>query len=439
MGGNMGKQEYPDYDSKSYRLNLRGRKVLPNGGSRSSIQSSPYTLFLESGLGKNIVDVDGNELIDFNNNYTSLIHGHCHPRIVAAVSNQINKGSAFAFGSEIEIRLAELLCERVEGFEQIRFMNSGTEAVMNGIKVARAFTGRAKIAKCENSYHGSYAAAEVSLAVEPTDLSRGDPVSKAYSEGTPQGVLDDVVVIPFNDVENCGRILAQHGPKLAGILFDPFGAGMGRIPPSQEFIQLLGEVRDKYGLLLISDEVIAFRSAYNGCMAQFGVRADITCLGKIMGGGFPVGAVAGSRTIMAVFESAHDKARLPHGGTFNANPVTMAAGFTAMEMMTPGEFDRINELGAAFRSAIKDVLAKVNVQANVLGQASVFAIEMIDPVPGATSMKRGAMRRVEGMDADLVNAGYFLSAGLHGTISTAMDENDIDPFCAALQTILKTL
>ena len=435
----MPRKAYPDNASNSYKLNLRGRKVLPGGGSRSTIQSLPYSIYLESGLGKNIVDVDGNALIDFNNNYTSLIHGHCHPNIVKAVSEQISKGSAFSFGSEIEIRLAELLCERVSGFDQIRFMNSGTEAVMNGIKVARAFTGKAKIAKCENAYHGSYAAAETSLAVDPTDLSKGDPISKAYSKGTPQRVLDDVIVIPFNDVPNSRRILNQHGSELAGILFDPFGTGMGRYPPTQEFINLLDEIRNAHGLMLISDEVIAFRADYNGCMAQFGVTADITCLGKIIGGGFPVGAVAGSKCVMSVFEGRDEKARLPHGGTFNANPVTMAAGYAAMELMTPEAFNRINHLGENFRTAIREVLSQVNIKAKVVGQGSVFAVDIVDSIPGATTMKRGATRLIEGIEAEFINAGYFLSAGLHGTISTAMDENDIEPFCAVLQNTLKTL
>lgn len=435
----MNQNNYPDYSSTSYYLNVRGRKVLPNGGSRSSIQSSPYTLFLKSGLGKNIVDVDGRNLIDFNNNFTSLIHGHCHPAIVDAATEQISMATAFSFGSEIEIKLAELLCQRVDGFEQIRFMNSGTEAVMNGIKVARAYTGRAKIAKCENAYHGSYAAAEASLAVDPTDLKIADPISKAYSFGTPQGVLDDVIIIPFNDVENSRRILNKYGADLAGILFDPFGAGLGRIAPSQDFINLLAEMRDAHGLLLISDEVIAFRADYQGCMHQFNTRADVTCLGKIIGGGFPVGAVAGSREVMSVFESTDEKARLPHGGTFNANPVTMAAGYAAMEMMTPEAFLRINALGQAFRNAITDVLEQMNIQANVLGQASVFAIDIVDPEIGTKNLKRGAMRQIEGIEADFINAGYFLSAGLHGTVSTVMDENDIDPFCDTLKSILKTM
>jgi len=430
---------YPDLDSTSNKLNVRGREVLPNGGSRSSIQSAPYTIFLDSCQGKHIIDVDGNKYLDFNNNYTSLIHGHCHPKIVEAATRQIARGSAFAFGSEIEVKLAELLCERVPAFEQIRFMNSGTEAVMNGIKAARAATGKAKIAKCENAYHGSYDPAEVSLAVPPTDLDKGDPVAKAYSFGTPQGVLDDIVVIPFNDVINSRRILEAHGPELAGILFDPFGANMGRVPPTQAFIDLFAEMRTKFGLKLIADEVVAFRSGYRGCMSKYNVDADLTCLGKIIGGGFPVGAVAGPKDVMSVFESGIEKAKLPHGGTFNANPVTMIAGYTAMEMMSEAEFARINHLGNLFRTGIKEVLSQVNVTANVHGQDSVFAIEILHPKPVEESQKRGSMRNLTGPEADLINSGYFISAGMHGAISTAMDEGDVAPFCDTLHGILKAL
>ena len=430
---------YPDLGSTSNQLNVRGRKVLPNGGSRSSIQSAPYTIFLDACRGKYIVDVDGNKYVDFNNNYTSLIHGHCHPKIIEATTRQIAKGSAFAFGSSAEVELAELLCERVPEFEQIRFMNSGTEAVMNGIKAARAATGRAKIAKCENAYHGSYDAAEVSLAVTPTNLDHGDPVAKAYSFGTPQGVLDDIVIIPFNDVENSGRILEAHGSDLAGILFDPFGANMGRTPPSQAFIDLFAEMRTKYGLKLIADEVVAFRSGFRGCMDKYDVRADLTCLGKIIGGGFPVGAVAGPHDVMSVFESGAEKAKLPHGGTFNANPVTMVAGYTAMEMMTESEFKRINNLGDQFRAGIKEVLSQVNVKANILGQDSVFALEILEPKTSPDTQTRGSMRHISGPEADLINDGYFISAGMHGTISTAMDEDDVAPFCDALHKALKAL
>ncbi|MCH8302949.1 MAG: aspartate aminotransferase family protein [Proteobacteria bacterium] len=404
--------------------------MLPNAGSRSSIQLSPYTLFLKSGQGKKVVDVDGNELIDFNNNYTSLIHGHCHPYVVEAVNDQIRKGTAFAFGSEIEIKLAELLCDRVPGFEQIRFMNSGTEAVMNGIKVARAITGRAKIAKCENAYHGSYDASEVSLAVEPTDLSRGDPVSKAYSAGTPQGVLNDVVVIPFNDVPNCRRILNEHGPELAGVLFDPFGSGMGRLQPTQEFIDLLDAMRDAHGLLLIADEVIAFRADYRGCMDHFGVKADITCLGKIIGGGFPVGAVAGSRNIMGVFDGGSEKARLPHGGTFNANPVTMVAGEISLRELTAGRIEQMNRLRQMLQSGLNDIAQKNSLPLAINHYGSCLNIFLSESIPDSPIV-RADEELMDRFHVACLNHGLFIAPRGMVALSTVITEEDI---AAALES-----
>ena len=214
---------------------------------------------------------------------------------------------------------------------------------------------------------------------------------------------------------------------------------MGRVPPTQQYIDLFAEMRTKFGLKLIADEVVAFRSGFRGCMDKFKVHADLTCLGKIIGGGFPVGAVAGPKDVMSVFESGREKAKLPHGGTFNANPVTMAAGYAAMEMMTESEFARINHLGNMFRAGIKDVLSQVNVTANIQGQDSIFALEILDPLPIETSQKRGSMRNLSGPEADLINNGYFISAGMHGAISTAMDEDDVAPFCETLHGILKAL
>ena len=258
---------YPDPSSKSAQLFERARKVLPDGGSRSSISMAPYTPYIAKAQGKLLTDVDGNEYIDFNNNFTSLIHGHAHPAIVEAVTAQISQGSAVAFFTEAELKLAELLCARCEAFDKIRFMNSGTEAVMNAIKAARAFTGKFKIAKCENFYHGSFDASEVSLGVEPTDLTAGDPVSQAYSYGTPPGVMNDVVVIPFADVEIADRILNDHADELACVLFDPFGPGLGRYPPEDPFLQMLARFRQQTGVLLVFDEVVAFRAGYSGAQA----------------------------------------------------------------------------------------------------------------------------------------------------------------------------
>jgi glutamate-1-semialdehyde 2,1-aminomutase len=429
---------YPNPDSNSAKLFARANRVQADGGSRTTIRINPYAIYASSAQGKYVTDVDGNRLFDFNNNYTSMIHGHAHPRIVAAATEQIRKGTGYSFGSEAEVALSELLCERVESFDKIRFMNSGTEAVMNAIKAARAYTGKPKIAKIENAYHGSYDFAEVSLGVEPTDLSAGDPVSQPYAHGTPQGVLDDVVVLPFNETELARRILIDHADSLAAVLIDPMGMNLARIPMTDEFITMIRGFCDDHPALFVADEVVAFRAGFGGLQGKRNFRPDLTTLGKIIGGGFPVGAVAGPAEFMSVYESIEGKAKLPHGGTYNANPVSMAAGYVAMDMMSEQEFDRINALGDEFRDSIREVLALSETEGEVQGQYSMFALTLSDPALSDAN-RRGYVYRSKGLHQYLVQNGYWLTPGLIGVLSTAMDSADVAPFCETLLSGIREL
>jgi glutamate-1-semialdehyde 2,1-aminomutase len=423
--------KYPNPDSKSAAMFEKAQRVLTEGGSRSTIRISPYSIYVREAKGKYITDIDGNRLFDFNNNYTSMIHGHAHPEIVEAAIAQINRGTGFSFGSEAELALAELLCDRSPNFDKIRFMNSGTEAVMKAIKAARAYTGRPKIAKCENSYHGSYDFAEVSLGVEATDLSKGDPVSQAYAVGTPQGVLDDVVVIPFNEPEIARRILDENAADLAAVLYDPIGQGFARVAPTDEFLAMIADFCEKSGAIQIADEVVAFRAGWSGLQGERDLKPHLTTLGKIIGGGFPIGAVTGSAEVMSVFEAGETKAKLPHGGTYNANPVSMAAGRKAMEMLTKDEYARINQLGEEFRKGVREVFDISDTDGEVQGQYSIFAMTLSDPALGDTAA-RGHVYRSAGLHRYMVQNGYWMSPGMIGIVSTVMDTADVAPFCETL-------
>ncbi len=423
--------KYPNPDSKSAAMFGKAQRVLTEGGSRSTIRISPYSIYAREAKGKYITDLDGNKLFDLNNNYTSMIHGHAHPEVVEAAIRQINRGTGYSFGSEAEYALADLLCGRSPNFDKIRFMNSGTEAVMNGIKAARAYTGRPKIAKCENSYHGSYDFAEVSLGVEPTDLAKGDPVSHAYSAGTPQGVLDDVVVIPFNETEIARRILDENAADLAAVLYDPIGQGLARVAPTDEFLAMIADFCEQNGAVQIADEVIAFRAGWAGLQGERNLKPHLTTLGKIIGGGFPIGAVAGSADVMSVFEAGETKAKLPHGGTYNANPVSMAAGHKAMEMLTKDEFARINQLGEEFRKGVREVFDLSDTEGEVQGQYSIFSMTLSDPALGDNTA-RGHVYRSAGLHRYMVQNGYWMSPGMIGVVSTVMDTADVAPFCETL-------
>jgi glutamate-1-semialdehyde 2,1-aminomutase len=318
--------------SKSAALFARAQGVLPGGNSRTTVYMAPYPPYAASGDGCFITDVEGDRRLDCLNNYTALIHGHAHPSIVEAATRRLAQGASFPLPTPEEIELAALLCERLPSAERVRFTNSGSEAVMIALKGARAFTGRSKIAKFEGAYHGSYDYAEVSLSSSPeTWGSLAAPASTAYSKGTPPAVLQDVVVLPFNHVEHTVARIEREARDLAAVLVDPVPNRVGLVPAHAEFLNALREVTRAHGIVLIFDEVISFRVGYQGAQGALGVTPDVTTLGKIIGGGFPVGAVAGRADVMSVFDPTRGgPPAAPHGGTFNANPVTMAAGVATL-------------------------------------------------------------------------------------------------------------
>lgn len=434
---------YPDPDSRSAKLTQRAMAVLPDGGSRSTIRLSPHAIYVQKGFGSRVTDVDGNELIDFNNNYTSLIHGHSHPDVVAALQEQVGRGTAFAFATEAEIELAEMLTARVDGFDMIRFCNSGSEAVMNAIKAARAFTGRPKIAKCEGAYHGSYDFAEVSLSAGPESWGPEEqPNSVPYSHGTPQGVLSDVVVIPFNDPERAEAILDAHADELAGVLFDPVSTQVGLLPPTAAFLDMLSRFRERSGALLIFDEVIAFRQAYGGSQAILGIRPDISSLGKIIGGGLPVGAIAGRREVMQVFAVDGAKARLPHGGTFNANPMTMVAGRAAMANWTEDAVEDLNRMGELCRESLREAVRVANVPGQVTGSGSLFRFHTHGRAMTTyrdTHPQGQEGQRNEHLFRHLVSSGIYSTPYGLGCVSTATGTEDVERLADATTDALRTM
>ena len=417
--------------ARSTALFDRACHVMPGGNTRTSVWHSPHPPYAASGAGCRLTDVDGNVYLDFLNNYTSMIHGHANPVVAEAVRKQLEIGTCFAMPTESEIELAELLCGRAPGFEQIRFTNSGSEAVMMALKAARAHTGKPKIAKCEGAYHGSYDFAEVSLDSAPESWGNADPNSVAYSAGTPRSVLDEVIIIPFNRPEESEKILAAHADELACVLVDPMPNRAGLMPATTEYLQMLRRFTTANDMLLVFDEVISFRLGYGGAQGEFGVTPDLTSLAKIIGGGFPIGAVAGAAEVMKVFDPRQGKPLAPHGGTFNANPISMVAGKAAMELLTPEEFERINGLGARARDGVAKAFADAGVDGQVTGAGSLLRIHMTN-VPlvdyrsaRATAAQSAALASV--VDYMHTNGVLLAETGLCA-ISTAMGEAEIDEF-----------
>ena len=433
---------YPDPSSRSAALYERACAVLPGGNSRQTLYSPPYPVYISAAKGSRVTDADGVERVDFLNNHTVLIHGHAHPDVIAAVAAQLPLGTCYAGPTEAEIELAELICGRLPSVDRIRFTNSGTEAVMMAIKAARAYTGRPKIAKCEGAYHGSYDYAETSQVVGPDHWSSDDPSAIALARGTPQGVADDMVIIPFNDATAAERILTPQVDQLAAILIDPMPNGCGLIPATPGYLEFLRSFADRHGILLVFDEVIAFRIGYHGAQGAFGVLPDLTALGKIIGGGFPVGAVGGREAPMSVFDPRNSDVALPQSGTFNANPITMVAGLTTMRLLDENRFEALNALGETARTKLRDAIAQSGFPGQVTGAGSLFRILLqARPLSDyrsalATEREKAQMAR---LNRYFLNHGFRMASYGMGNLSTVITEDDVNHLASVLRDGLEDL
>lgn len=423
--------------SLSAALYERACKVLPGGVSRNTLLRRPHPLYADHASGCRITDVEGVERIDFANNMAALIHGHAHPAIVAAVNTQLGKGSAYTLATELEVRFAEYLCSRNTGFEMLRFVNSGTEAVMGALKAARAFTGRSRIAKVEGAYHGLYDYAEVSQTASPANWGEADqPRGVPVAHGTPAAVLADVVVIPFNHPRRARAILDRHKGELACVLLDLMPHRVGLKPATPAFVSALRDWTRSDGSLLVLDEVITFRCEYGGAQQWYGINGDLTTLAKLIGGGFPVGAIAGRRDVMNVMNPLSERVLFPHSGTFSANPITMTAGLTAMQLYDRAAVARVNALARRAIDGIEAAIARTGVTACVTGGGSMFRVHLKEHPPDnyreAFSTPEQAQRLKLLLD-HLLDAGFLLIDTCSATISTPMGETEIDSLVAAME------
>ncbi len=428
-------------NAKSVGLYERAKKVMPGGCSRNTILRSPHPIYVANGKGCTVKDIEGKEYVDFANNMASLIHGHANPKIVEAVGKQLKNGTAFMMATEAELEFAEHMCDRNQGFGQIRFMNSGTEAVMNCIKVARAYTGRPMIAKVEGAYHGAYDYAEVSQTSNPDNWGRvGEPERIPVACGTPKSALSDVVVLPFNDPERSVRLLDRYAEQIACVLVDPVPHRVGLMPASGEYLTELRQWTNINRALLVFDEVVTFRSNYGGAQETLGIKPDLTALGKAIGGGFPIGAIAGRYQVMDVMNPHNKPLLVPQAGTFSANPISMTAGRVAMELFDKSEVERLNVLGEQLRRNLREAIGIAGVQYSITGFASMFRIHTKPLVPRnyreAFSSPAESSQLFLLMD-QLLRRGYSLINTGTGMLSTPMTQTTIDRFSEVCLDVFK--
>jgi glutamate-1-semialdehyde 2,1-aminomutase len=426
---------------RSAALYRRGRDVFPGGTTRSTIDVDPHPIYLSAGEGAYVVDADGNRLLDLNNNFTTLIHGHGFAPVIDAVTDLLRKGTCFSNPTHHEIALAELLISRIPAIEQIRFVNSGTEAVMFAIKAARAYTGRPAIARFEGAYHGAYDWAETGQYGSIRSLQTGQRTARSAYSGAPGTTADTVVVLDFNDTDELEVSLAPHVESLAAILIDPMPSRAGLLKPRPEFIEKLSAFARKHGILIIADEVLNLRQGYNGASSRYGLSPDLVTAGKIIGGGFPIGAIGGRAEVMSVFGSDGKAPLVPQGGTFSANPVSMVAGRVAMEAMTLDDFGQLERLGDRLRQQLSDLAVKHDAPFSVAGAASLFRIHPKRTLPSTyadTIMTPEEAARLRNLGLFLRREGILLPFGAAACLSTPMTETDIGAIADAFEIFLKT-
>lgn len=428
---------------RSAELFARGEHVIPGGNARFVARQTPHPIYFSHGFGPFLADVDGNHYLDFLNNHTSLIHGHSHPTTAEALHSQVDRGTSFSGPTESEIELAEVLCGRVDTFDRVRFMNSGTEAVMNAIKAARAFTGRSRIAKFEGAFHGSYDPSQASFDAGPDNW--GDetaPDAVRYCHGTPAAALADTVIIPFNDLPSTAAILEKHGNDLAAILIDPLPQSIGLIPIDQCYLEFLRDYTSSHNVLLISDEVMSFRLSYEGGLRRFGIDADLYAIGKVIGGGMPIGAVAGPAKFMSVFDPSNGKPLVPQSGTFTGNPMSMVAGASAMHDFTHDACERLEELGSYARAQLNALFKRHQWPFCTTGMGSLFRIHMLAEPPRnyreaylTLELKNKLSQFVKSLQMN----GLIVSATCQFCLSTPMSQDHVDEMVEIVQTSLRGL
>lgn len=412
-------ERYMSMSKNSRKLYERACKVLPDGNTRRGVFFPPYPSYIIRGDGCRVYDVDGQEYVDYTCNLGPLILGHKHPKVMKAIREQLECGTVLGGPTELEVKLAEKILESIPSGEQVLFCASGTEANMNGLRAARAYTGKDKILMCEGAFHGT------------SDFFVEGP-------GIPEDVQAKVVRVPFNDVERFEAAVKKHRDGLAAVFMEPVMRG---IPPKPDYLKEVRKITEKNGILLVFDEVVTgFRLSRGGAQEKWGVKPDITLLGKLIGGGFAIGAVVTSEELLRAFKSQKfsglnvDHPRIPHAGTWNAHPLAMAAGLATLEELVPSAYAHLNEMGENLREGMKKASEKAGIMTQIVGVGSVFHIYFTDrPVVDTASAKTASQLLLRSYDLNIIIRGIYPAKAHCSFVSTPITTSEVKQTLEAVE------
>ncbi len=425
-------ESYGSKRPKSKGLFERAKKVLPAGVSYFARYFEPYPFYATHAKGSKIFDVDGNEYIDFWMGHYTHILGHNPAPIRKAVAKQLERGIHLGVCHELEIALAEQAVKMIPSAEMVRFTNSGTEAAMYATRLARACTDKSKIVKFEGCWHGGYDALQVAVK---------SPMDVAETSGIPPDALKNTLVAPFNDIDATRQRIRNH--EIAAFIIEPVLGSGGGIPAEKEFLQGLRELSREKDALLVFDEVITgFRLAPGGAQQLYDVTPDLTILGKILGGGFPIGGIVGKREIMERLDATkYERPQLCfQGGTFCANPVTTTAGLTMLKQLEDGTIIRqLNKRCAKLRQQLKEIFERKGIAAQVTGEGSLFQAHFTnEKVKDVRVASRADKQRLSDYHMNLIVNGVFFLPGKLGALSKAHSKADLEKLLTATENYAKT-
>ena len=423
--------------NKSIKAFEEAEQLMPGGVNSpvrafKSVDTPP--IFMDHGKGSKIYDIDGNEYIDYVLSWGPLILGHNDPRVTQKLHEKVDEGTTFGAPTLEENKLAQLVIDRVPSIEKVRMVSSGTEATLDTLRLARGYTGRNKILKFEGCYHGHSDSLLIKAGSGVATLGLPD------SPGVPEGTAKQTITVPYNDMDAVKFAFEQFGDDIAGVIVEPVAGNMGVVPPIEGFLQGLRDITTEYGALLIFDEVMTgFRVGYNCAQGYYNVTPDITCLGKVIGGGLPVGAIGGKAEIMDRIAPIGD---IYQAGTLSGNPLAMTSGYETLSQLTPESYDYFNHLGDMLESGLVDVFEKHGVPITINRAGSMIGYFLNEgPVTNFEQANKSDLALFSEMYREMAKAGVFLPPSqFEGTfLSTAHTEADIRATIDAFDTALTEL
>lgn len=403
-------------------------KYIPGGATRSLSYFKPYPIHIAHGEGAYVYTHEGHKLLDVTNAYGALVHGHGDPDVVKAVQEGIARGSQYSTPTDGQYKLARLLCERVPSFDRVRFLNSGTESTLFALRTARAFTGRDKILRLSGGFHGTH------------DCVAASTRKNVITAGIPKGMTADMLEVPFNDFEALERTVRENAADLAALIMEPFLGAGGVVLPEPGYLEHARRVTQAHGVLLIFDEIFSFRIDTGGCQKRFGVTPDLTTVGKVVGGGLPIGVFGGRQEIMNIYCHECTATPLYHSGTFNGYETVMQAGYAALAKYDEAAVATLNSLGDHFQAGLLRIFREngLNIQSNQIG--SLLNIHFVNRKADKPEIVQTSAEQLHAlMHLSLLTKGFFtIPRGLF-ILSTRMTRTEIDRMVAGIAATLKEL